>query len=171
MWTGVHCSPNLHPVHDGNYVLACVSAAYYTSVARGSLSLAADLVIFVMPLPLVAKLKLSRQRKLSVFLVFFTGSFGIAAAVWSLYYKFAHQAVLNSSTIANFQISTYVYLGLVLLMFSILISSQRYRMLRLPRSRLRSCPPSLLDIVLEQNVAGYTAQYQYSEYPQVRRGA
>ncbi|KAK0744666.1 hypothetical protein B0T21DRAFT_407748 [Apiosordaria backusii] len=96
MWTGAHCSPGLHTVNL-DFMIKCVDATYYTTVSRNSLSLVVDLVIFVLPLPFVFKLKLSRRKKLGVSLVFLTGSFGIAAAVVSLYYQFGQRTQTSSS--------------------------------------------------------------------------
>lgn len=73
LWTGLQCSPNLHKA-DEAFLFNCVSATLYTTVSRNSLSLAVDLVIFFMPLPLIAQLKLARRKKIGVGLVFLAGS-------------------------------------------------------------------------------------------------
>ncbi|KAK4225231.1 hypothetical protein QBC38DRAFT_421817 [Podospora fimiseda] len=96
MWTGVNCSPGLHTV-DVPFLFKCVDATYYTTVSRNSLSLVVDLVIFVLPLPFVIKLKLSRRKRIGVAMVFLTGSFGIIAAVVSLYYQTGQKSKTSSS--------------------------------------------------------------------------
>ncbi|KXX80782.1 hypothetical protein MMYC01_203924 [Madurella mycetomatis] len=106
MWTGAHCSPGLHTV-DTLFLVSCVKSTYHTTVSRNSLSLAVDVVIFVLPLPFVVKLKLSRRKKIGVALVFLTGSFGIIAAVVSLYYQ-TGQAAETSSSITNAMLTTII---------------------------------------------------------------
>lgn len=106
MWTGAHCSPGLHTV-DNVFLFSCVRSTYHTTVSRNSLSLVVDLVIFALPLPFVAKLKLSRRKKIGVFLVFLTGSFGIAASIVSLYYQ-TGQAPETSSSITLAMLTTCV---------------------------------------------------------------
>lgn len=106
MWTGINCSPSLHTI-NAMFLFKCVDATYDTTVSRNSLSLAVDLVIFVLPLPLVVKLKLSRRKKIGVSLVFLTGSFGIVAAVVSLYYQ-TGQASKTSSSITLAMLTTII---------------------------------------------------------------
>ncbi|KAK0662075.1 hypothetical protein QBC41DRAFT_32172 [Cercophora samala] len=96
MWTGAHCSPGLHTV-DLNFMFKCIDATFYTTVSRNCLSLVVDLIIFILPLPFVMKLKLSRRKKIGVSLVFLTGSFGIVAAVVSLYYQVGQKTQSSSS--------------------------------------------------------------------------
>ncbi|KAK4205439.1 hypothetical protein QBC40DRAFT_162446 [Triangularia verruculosa] len=96
MWTGAHCSPGLHTVNV-EFMFKCIDATFYTTVSRNCLSLVVDLVIFVLPLPFVVKLKLSRRKKIGVSLVFLTGSFGIVAAVVSLYYQVGQNTKSSSS--------------------------------------------------------------------------
>ncbi|KAI1840834.1 hypothetical protein JX266_012982 [Neoarthrinium moseri] len=104
LWTGVHCSPGLHR-QDQQFLFGCVEATFYTTVSRNSLSLVVDLVIFVLPLPLIMKLKLPRNKKLGVAVIFLTGSFGITAGIVSLYYQ-AGQAAETSSNITNAMLAT-----------------------------------------------------------------
>lgn len=113
MWTGAYCSPGLHTV-DTVFLFSCVKSTYHTTVSRNSLSLVVDLVIFALPLPFVLKLKLSRRKKIGVALVFLTGSFGIIAAVVSLYYQ-TGQAAETSSSITNAMLTTYVVSSLKLM--------------------------------------------------------
>lgn len=108
MWTGAKCSPGLHTV-DPIFLFSCVGATYHTTVSRNSLSLVVDLVIFALPLPFVFKLKLSRRKKIGVSLVFLTGSFGIVAAVVSLYYQ-TGQKSQTSSSITLAMLTTCVFL-------------------------------------------------------------
>lgn len=73
LWTRVQCSPNLHRA-DGIFQFNCVTVTLYMNVFRDSLSLAVELIISFMPLPLIAKLKLARRKKIGVGLVFLVGS-------------------------------------------------------------------------------------------------
>lgn len=74
LWTGVNCSPGLQDDVDQAFLFSCVSATFYTTVSRNSISLAVDVIIFIMPLPLVARLKMAPRKKIGVALVFLAGS-------------------------------------------------------------------------------------------------
>lgn len=150
MWTGAHCSPGLHIV-DEIFLMACVKSTYETTVSRNSLSLVVDLVIFALPLPFVAGLKLSRRKKIGVSLVFLTGSFGIVAAVVSLYYQ-TGQASKSSSSITLAMLTTYAVLfpGSMLPKLTY-VACQHYRVFHIPHRQLRTRPATVLVALLWEN--------------------
>jgi hypothetical protein len=73
LYTGIKCSPGLYEVNV-SYLLSCVDATFYTIVSRNCLSLTVDLIIFVLPLPVIRDLHLPRRTKIGVALIFLTGS-------------------------------------------------------------------------------------------------
>lgn len=55
------------------YLATCADANSYTGVALGSVSIATDIIIFILPLPVIAKLKLETGKKIGLLLVFLAG--------------------------------------------------------------------------------------------------
>ena len=72
--TGVHCSSSSHDDLSVVFLFSCMNATYYTGVSRGSLSVAVDIVIMVLPLPIISELKLARRKKVGVSVIFLVGS-------------------------------------------------------------------------------------------------
>ncbi|KAK7964328.1 hypothetical protein PG988_011302 [Apiospora saccharicola] len=54
---------------------------------QGAFGVALDILAFVIPLPIIARLKLSRRKKRLVFLLFSTGALGIVASIVAMVYK------------------------------------------------------------------------------------
>ena len=73
MYTGIKCSPEIYDP-DVPFLFQCVGATFYTTVSRNVLSLVVDVVIFILPLPIILKLKLPLHKKIGIALVFLTGS-------------------------------------------------------------------------------------------------
>ncbi|KAI1504831.1 hypothetical protein F5X99DRAFT_371110 [Biscogniauxia marginata] len=114
LYTGVNCSPEIHTSLGDPYLFRCVSATFYTTVSRNSLSLIVDMVIFVLPLPIVTKLKLPLRKKIGLALVFLTGTFALAAGTVSLYYQ-AGQLASTSSNITNAMLATVIECCIVII--------------------------------------------------------
>jgi hypothetical protein len=106
IYTGVMCSVELNP-ETPQFLAQCVSITIYTTVSRNALSIAVDLVIFFLPLPIIAKLKLPFYKKLGVSLVFLTGSFALIAGIISLYYQ-QTRATATSTNIPKAMVATIV---------------------------------------------------------------
>ncbi|KAF2683814.1 hypothetical protein K458DRAFT_42700 [Lentithecium fluviatile CBS 122367] len=104
MYTGIQCSPEVYEP-GVPFLFQCVSATFYTTVSRNSLSLAVDVVIFILPLPIILKLKMALHKKIGIALVFLTGTFAIAAGVVSLYFQ-SSQIRSTSSNITNAMLTT-----------------------------------------------------------------
>lgn len=104
MYTGIRCSPEIYTA-DVPFLFQCVSATFYTTVSRNALSLAVDVVIFVLPLPIILRLKMALHKKIGIALVFLTGSFALAAGVVSLYFQ-SSQIKSSSSNITNAMLAT-----------------------------------------------------------------
>ncbi|EHK99467.1 hypothetical protein M7I_4624 [Glarea lozoyensis 74030] len=56
-------------------------------VTLGTTSVVADLIILVLPIPVILKLQMAGPKKIGLFIVFLTGVFAIVASAVSLYYK------------------------------------------------------------------------------------
>ncbi|KAI2618906.1 hypothetical protein GGR54DRAFT_605012 [Hypoxylon sp. NC1633] len=68
-----------------------VDSAYAGSVAgvaSGALGLATDVVIFVLPFPVISSLQLPVHKKIGLVIVFLTGLLGVAASAVGVYFKY-----------------------------------------------------------------------------------
>ncbi|KAK4185145.1 hypothetical protein QBC35DRAFT_538375 [Podospora australis] len=72
-------------------VSACFSRANVTSIVRGGVAIALDLVILILPLPIIYELDLPPSRKIGLFLVFSVGLFVLATGIASLYFKISSE--------------------------------------------------------------------------------
>ncbi|KAI1375703.1 hypothetical protein F4677DRAFT_114681 [Hypoxylon crocopeplum] len=65
-------------------------------VASGALGLVADVVIFVLPFPVIGSLQLPLHKKIGLVVVFLTGLLAVAASATGLYFK--HLSLSGTST-------------------------------------------------------------------------
>lgn len=72
LYAGINCSPDLHTVSP-LFMFGCVSALTDATIARGSISLALDIIMFILPLPVIAQLNMPLRRKIGLGFVFATG--------------------------------------------------------------------------------------------------
>lgn len=72
LYAGISCSPDLHQPTPP-FLFACVGALTNATIARGSLSLAIDVIVFILPIPIIVNLKMPLRRKIGVALAFATG--------------------------------------------------------------------------------------------------
>ncbi|KAI1498629.1 hypothetical protein F5X99DRAFT_317494 [Biscogniauxia marginata] len=68
-------------------VIGTIIFPLYWAVAQGSASTLLDIYIFILPLPVIFRLKLSTKRKIQLTAVFFTAFLGVVASVVSLAYR------------------------------------------------------------------------------------
>ncbi|KAI0098858.1 hypothetical protein GGR51DRAFT_537217, partial [Nemania sp. FL0031] len=94
--TIVRCSPGINKLGDP-FLFGCVEATIITGLTRNSLSLVADIIIFVLPLRSVAQLHLPLSKKIGLAVVFMFGSFAIVASIVSLYFQAAQISGKSSS--------------------------------------------------------------------------
>ncbi|KAK3317337.1 hypothetical protein B0T19DRAFT_405038 [Cercophora scortea] len=59
----------------------------YWGIVQGSLSVAIDLYIFILPLPILARLRLHRRKKIRLLAVFGTAAIGVATSVVALVFR------------------------------------------------------------------------------------
>lgn len=101
LYAGISCSPDL-PQHvvAPPFLFSCVTALTDATIARGSLSLAMDVIMFVLPIPVITRLNMPLRRKIGLVFVFMTGLLAIAASALGLYFQKA-QTGGTSSNFAN----------------------------------------------------------------------
>lgn len=85
LYVSVECSAA--KVHDAVSQGICIESASTNGLIHGTASLILDLVAFIIPLPIVLKLKVSTSKRIGLCAVFAAGIFAIAASTIALYYK------------------------------------------------------------------------------------
>lgn len=67
------CSPALHPGGGQPFLLTCIQGVTHGTIARGSLSLFIDIILFFLPFPVLKSLNMPFRRKLGLAFVFMAG--------------------------------------------------------------------------------------------------
>ncbi|KAI5922158.1 hypothetical protein F4810DRAFT_298088 [Camillea tinctor] len=68
-------------------VVGTIIFPLYWAVAQGSVGTLLDMYIFILPLPIIYRLKLSKKRKMQLMAIFFIGLLGVVASLVSLVYR------------------------------------------------------------------------------------
>ncbi|KAF4631711.1 hypothetical protein G7Y89_g6426 [Cudoniella acicularis] len=88
-YNAAKCAP---PKSDDGMTLVflsnCSTASSYVGVTLGTFGLVADIIIFVLPLPIIAKLHLPLGKRIGIAIVFLAGFLAIVASAVALSYKF-----------------------------------------------------------------------------------
>ncbi|CAG9998322.1 unnamed protein product [Clonostachys byssicola] len=84
------------------FTVGCMDAGAIGNLICGCVGLAVDIVIFILPIPMIMQLHLPLRKKIGVIVVFATGFMGIAAGIVGTY---SRVKTLNGSA-ADRQIST-----------------------------------------------------------------
>lgn len=71
LFASISCSPGLHQPTPP-FLFSCVTALTNATIARGSISLAEDVIIFVLPMPIIVSLKMPLRRKIGLGVAFAT---------------------------------------------------------------------------------------------------
>ncbi|KAL2783774.1 hypothetical protein BJX66DRAFT_344634 [Aspergillus keveii] len=79
-----YCNPQTRDISRGE----CIRYNSISGMILGTIAVVMGIVIFVIPLPIVARLHLPLQKRISLALLFLTGVFGIPASAVSLAYRF-----------------------------------------------------------------------------------
>ncbi|KAI3317920.1 hypothetical protein HD806DRAFT_513651 [Xylariaceae sp. AK1471] len=87
LYVSVECSAG--KVHDVASEGGCITAGGNNGLVHGVASLILDLIVFVLPLPILFHLHLSTNKKIGLCVVFTAGIFAIIASTIALYYKVA----------------------------------------------------------------------------------
>ncbi|KAI0911117.1 hypothetical protein F4824DRAFT_451879 [Ustulina deusta] len=74
----------------------CAHANTLTGVISGFVSVVADAIIFLIPIPIIFSLQLETSKKIGLSVAFLSGILGIAASIVALYYKY--QALSGDGT-------------------------------------------------------------------------
>lgn len=86
VYVGVACSPGGKTL-DLPFILNCTTKSTRIGVTLGTTSVIADVIILLLPLPVVLRLQMATMKKIGLSVVFLTGIFAIVASAVSLYYK------------------------------------------------------------------------------------
>ncbi|KAI1172624.1 hypothetical protein F4777DRAFT_561035 [Nemania sp. FL0916] len=99
-----------------------------SGIAVGALGLVVDVVIFVLPLPIIINLKISLAKRISLFLVFITGLVAVITSAIALYFK--HQSISGQYTdiklaiiLTLLELSIAIIVGCVPAVFSLWMSA------------------------------------------------
>ncbi|KAK3690435.1 hypothetical protein B0T22DRAFT_537094 [Podospora appendiculata] len=80
------CSPD-NKVMDMTFLVGCMRSGLGVCVWNAAVSLAADVVIFVLPLPVIFTLTVPRKKKIGLVIIFLVGILGVTASAIALYFK------------------------------------------------------------------------------------
>ncbi|KAI0112745.1 hypothetical protein F4776DRAFT_667102 [Hypoxylon sp. NC0597] len=72
---------------DISFLEKCITTSISVGVANGATAVVTDIIIIVLPLPIIAGLRLPLHKKIGLAIVFLTGIFAIAASAISLSFK------------------------------------------------------------------------------------
>jgi hypothetical protein len=86
VYVGVACTPGSKTL-DGPFILNCTTKSSRIGVTLGTTSVIADVIILLLPIPVILKLQMATPKKIGLFIVFLTGIFAIVASAVSLNYK------------------------------------------------------------------------------------
>ncbi|KAI2792040.1 hypothetical protein POX_b02073 [Penicillium oxalicum] len=113
LYAGISCSPNLHRPTPP-FLFSCVTALTDATIARGSISLAIDVIVFILPIPVIVGLKMPLRRKIGLSLAFTTGLIAIGASALGLYFQ-AAQSHQSSTNFANALLVTIIESAIVIM--------------------------------------------------------
>ncbi|KAI1400859.1 hypothetical protein F4819DRAFT_460229 [Hypoxylon fuscum] len=82
----VVCSPE-RKVVDANFIAQCFARSLPLGVWNGVVAVGSDIVIFILPIPIIIKLNIPLHKKIGLGIVFLAGILAIIASAVSLYYK------------------------------------------------------------------------------------
>ncbi|KAK8001019.1 hypothetical protein PG991_013241 [Apiospora marii] len=85
-WISAVCSPVGREISP-EFIQTCTVTSSIGGLATGAVGLAVDILIFVLPLPIIAKLRLPLAKKIGVSLCFLSGIFAVAASTTALYFR------------------------------------------------------------------------------------
>ncbi|OTA52373.1 hypothetical protein K449DRAFT_403013 [Hypoxylon sp. EC38] len=72
---------------DMNFLEKCITTSVSVGVSNGATAVITDIIVIILPLPIIAGLELPLPKKIGLAIVFLTGIFAIAASAISLYFK------------------------------------------------------------------------------------
>ncbi|KAJ5869781.1 hypothetical protein N7455_004722 [Penicillium solitum] len=108
LYAGISCSPDLHEPTPP-FLFSCISALTDATIARGSISLAIDVIAFILPIPVIVNLNMPLRRKIGVAFAFATGLLALG-----LYFQEA-QSTESSTNFANALLVTVIESAVVLM--------------------------------------------------------
>ncbi|CAG8984289.1 hypothetical protein HYALB_00010714 [Hymenoscyphus albidus] len=100
IFTAVKCNPNGKDL-DAPWLGSCIHNGFIVGVWNGSFAALSDIILFILPLPIVFNLHLFFDKKLSLVVVFMTGILGITASLVTLYYRGSSLAGVSDNEIGQ----------------------------------------------------------------------
>ncbi|KAK3319609.1 hypothetical protein B0T19DRAFT_269619 [Cercophora scortea] len=91
------CSPD-NKVMDTTFLVGCVRSGLGVCVWNAAVSLAADILIFVLPLPVIFGITLPRRKKIGLVVIFLVGILGVTAGAVALYFRAISLAGFGTSS-------------------------------------------------------------------------
>ncbi|KAK3989378.1 hypothetical protein QBC44DRAFT_291240 [Cladorrhinum sp. PSN332] len=86
--TGAKCAPTSEAKYNNiGFLITCANTGSKTGVVIGGTAVAMDVIILILPLPVLSQLRLPARQKIGLFVVFLSGTLAIAASAVSLYFK------------------------------------------------------------------------------------
>ncbi|KAF4633234.1 hypothetical protein G7Y89_g4887 [Cudoniella acicularis] len=85
---GIVCAPPSDGHVTTLFLLRCTLWSEHNGFACGILSLVVDIIILLLPIPIIIKLQLPMHKKIGLFLVFASGLLAIVASSISLHFKY-----------------------------------------------------------------------------------
>lgn len=70
---GAYCSPIGRFPLDGSFIDTCVMWYSYVVLWNGIISFVTDIILFLLPFPIIIKLQLPRRKKINLAIVFMAG--------------------------------------------------------------------------------------------------
>ncbi|KAI1120269.1 hypothetical protein F5Y10DRAFT_290040 [Nemania abortiva] len=98
----VVCAPHAE-IEPQSHLLKCNNWSAHNGIATGIFSLVLDIIIFLLPIPIIINLRLPTSRKIGLAVVFASGLFAIGASAVSLRFK------LNSLSGTSTDTSTAIF--------------------------------------------------------------
>ncbi|KAH7309889.1 hypothetical protein B0I35DRAFT_440775 [Stachybotrys elegans] len=116
VYASVTCSPALHrDEFPPAAFFTCIVGITNACMARGSISLIMDVIMFILPLPVIKGLNMPFRRKAGLAFVFMAGLLAIVASAVSLYFQDAQQRGGSSDNFANALVLTVIESAIVIL--------------------------------------------------------
>ncbi|OTA76493.1 hypothetical protein M434DRAFT_38837 [Hypoxylon sp. CO27-5] len=122
-YTTANCDPRGQLV-DLSFILSCSNASKRSGFTLGITSVIADGTIFVLPLPIIARLKLPTRKKMGLGIVFLTGVVTIAASTVSANFKWkslqgSSDGAIGAMLCTIIECTTAIMVGCVPAMYSL----------------------------------------------------
>ncbi|KAI0884950.1 uncharacterized protein GGS22DRAFT_188228 [Annulohypoxylon maeteangense] len=98
---GATCSRSVAAIDDIYILEKCLETTLSVGVVNGSTAVITDIIVILLPLPVIARLSLPFYKKVGIAMVFLTGIIAIFASAISLYFKSMSLAGHSTTLVAT----------------------------------------------------------------------